>query len=182
MKRPPVTRAKTGPVWHRALLWALIAIVGAAGFAFWQFAGSRPVASSGTELGTLPRDVSRQSLNVVLVTLDTTRADRIGAYGAKDVETPVLDGIARDGVIFEQAVSAAPLTLPAHSSIFTGKFPPAHGVRDNGGFFFHESEKTIAERLQARGVTNRGGGGAPALARKRGGGPGGPTPLPNTSP
>src|SRR4051812_42995284 len=151
MKRPPVTRAKTGPVWRRALLWALIAIVGAAGFAFWRFAGSRPVASSGTELGTLPRDVSRQSLNVVLVTLDTTRADRIGAYGAKDVETPVLDGIARDGVIFEQAVSAAPLTLPAHSSIFTGKFPPEHGVRDNGGFFLGPEQVTLAELLKARG-------------------------------
>ena len=79
--------------------------------------------------------MSRDPLNVVVVTLDTTRADRIGAYGAKDVETPVFDRLASEGVLFEQAVSVAPLTLPAHSSIFTGKFPPEHGVRDNGGFF-----------------------------------------------
>ncbi len=55
------------------------------------------------------------------------------------VETPNLDRLAREGVLFEQAVSPAPLTLPAHSSIFTGTFPPAHGVRDNGGFFLDDA-------------------------------------------
>jgi arylsulfatase A-like enzyme/tetratricopeptide (TPR) repeat protein len=90
-------------------------------------------------------------LNLVVITLDTTRADRIGAYGARDIETPALDRLADEGVLFEQAVSAAPLTLPAHSSIFTGRYPPEHGVRDNGGFFLAPDQTTMAELLKARG-------------------------------
>ena len=91
-------------------------------------------------------------LNVLLVTLDTTRADRLGAYGFKAIETPTLDRIAREGVLFEHAVAPAPLTLPAHSSLFTSKLPPAHGVRDNGGFFLDDRETTMAERLKSRRV------------------------------
>jgi len=106
---------------------------------------------SGVDLGALPRGVPRDHLNLVLVTLDTTRADRIGAYGARDVETPTFDALAQSGVLFEQAVSVAPLTLPAHSSLFTGRFPPEHGVRDNGGFFLGPEQLTLAEVLKARG-------------------------------
>ena len=61
--------------------------------------------------------------NVLLITLDTTRADRLGAYGYPLVETPNLDGLARGGVLFAQAMSPAPLTLPAHASIMTGTYP-----------------------------------------------------------
>jgi len=107
-------------------------------------------------MGRLAAGVSRQGLNLVIVTLDTTRADRIGAYGARDVETPAIDALAREGVLFEQAVSVAPLTLPAHSSIFTGKFPPEHGVRDNGGFFLDAAQTTLAEVLKARGYRTAG--------------------------
>ena len=89
--------------------------------------------------GTFFGGTSRDRLNLVVITLDTTRADRMGAYGAKDVETPAFDRLAREGVLFEQAVSVAPLTLPAHASMFTGKFPPEHGIRDNGGFFLGPS-------------------------------------------
>ncbi len=60
------------------------------------------------------------------------------------------------GVLFEQAVAVAPLTLPAHSSIFTGKFPPEHGVRDNGGFFLGPEQVTLAEVLKARGYRTGG--------------------------
>ena len=73
-------------------------------------------------------------LNVVVITLDTTRWDRIGAYGDRAAATPNLDRLADEGVLFEQAIAAAPLTLPAHSTIFTGLLPPRHGVRDNGGY------------------------------------------------
>jgi len=90
-------------------------------------------------------------LNLVIVTLDTTRADRMGAYGYADIETPAFDRVAREGVLFENAVSSAPLTLPVHSSMFTGKFPPEHGVRDNGGFFLHADQLTLAEVLKTRG-------------------------------
>jgi arylsulfatase A-like enzyme/Tfp pilus assembly protein PilF len=117
----------------------------------WRWLGVRPVRSNGIDLGALPRGVPRDGLNLVIVTLDTTRADRMGAYGANDVETPTFDALAREGVLFEQAASVAPLTLPAHSSLFTGKFPPEHGVRDNGGFFLGPEQLTLAEVLKARG-------------------------------
>lgn len=143
---PPAARQR------RTLVWVAVAVVAIGGFTAWRWMGAGPVhTNGGADLGSLPPGISRQTLNVVVVTLDTTRADRIGAYGAKDVETPVLDSIARDGVQFDQAVSVAPLTLPAHSSIFTGKFPPEHGVRDNGGFFLGPEQLTLAEVLKARG-------------------------------
>ena len=128
---------------------AVLVILG--GAAVWLLPARTTRTGAGVDLGTLPRGLSRDRLNVVVVTLDTTRADRIGAYGARDVETPALDRLAREGVLFEQAVSVAPLTLPAHSSIFTGKFPPEHGVRDNGGFFLGADQITLAETLKARG-------------------------------
>src|SRR5204863_744071 len=99
---------------------------------------------NGEPLGHLPAGVGAADLDLLLVTLDTTRADRIHAYGFAGIETPHLDRLAREGVLFEEAVAPAPLTLPAHSSIFTGQYPPAHGVRDNGGFFLDDKETTIA--------------------------------------
>jgi len=109
-------------------------------------------AVSGVPLGRLPRAVAQDRLNLVVVTLDTTRADRLGAYGRPTASTtPVFDRLAREGVLFEQAMTSAPLTLPAHATMFTGHFPPQHGVRDNGGFFLDASATTLAERLKARG-------------------------------
>ena len=153
------------PLW---LVIAAIAAVVAALTSVWVLRG-RPIRThDGTDVGTLPSGVSRERLNLVLVTLDTTRADRIGAYGAREVETPVVDRLADEGVLFEQAVSVAPLTLPAHSSIFTGKFPPEHGVRDNGGFFLGPEQLTLAETLKARGYRTGAFVGAYVLASKWG--------------
>lgn len=90
-------------------------------------------------------------LNVVVVTLDTLRADRLGCYGFRGVETPNIDALAAEGVLFEQATSTVPLTLPSHASIFTGLIPPRHGVRDNGGFFVEKETTTLAERLKDGG-------------------------------
>jgi len=95
-------------------------------------------------------------LNVVFVTLDTLRADRLGCYGFSGIETPAIDGLARDGVLFEQVTATVPLTFPAHASIFTGRIPPHHGVRDNGGFFLEDSETTLAERLKEAGYVTGG--------------------------
>jgi arylsulfatase A-like enzyme/Tfp pilus assembly protein PilF len=135
---------------------------------WWRYAPHAVTSVRGEPLGRLPSGVRPSELNLLLVTLDTTRADRIHAYGFDAVETPNLDRLAREGVLFEQAVAPAPLTLPAHSSIFTGKFPPAHGVRDNGGFFLADSETTLAERLRDRGFATGGFVGAYVLDHKWG--------------
>ncbi|MBL8291307.1 MAG: sulfatase, partial [Bryobacterales bacterium] len=90
-------------------------------------------------------------LNLVLVTIDTLRADRLGCYGYSKVKTPNLDALAQRGVLFENAISSAPLTAPAHASMFTGVYPTVHKVRDTGGFVLPSSQTTLAENLQARG-------------------------------
>ncbi|MGE5198100.1 MAG: sulfatase-like hydrolase/transferase [Rhodospirillaceae bacterium] len=160
--KSPTAPPPGGAVARRRTLWRfwgplIVAVLAAAGAAGWWVLAPRSArGASGAELGTLVGDGARLPLNLVLITLDTTRADRLGAYGATDVETPVLDGIAREGVLFEQAVSVAPLTLPAHSSIFTGRFPPEHGVRDNGGFFLDDKQVTLAEVLKGKGYRTGG--------------------------
>jgi arylsulfatase A-like enzyme/predicted Zn-dependent protease len=83
-------------------------------------------------------------LDVVLLTLDTTRADRLGCYGGGDA-SPSLDGLARSGVLFRRAYAHVPLTAPSHSSLLTGLLPPRHGVRDNGGYVLKEDVPTLAE-------------------------------------
>lgn len=94
--------------------------------------------------------------NVILVTLDTTRADRLGCYGFAGIETPALDGFAADGVKFEKCYSTTPLTLPAHTTIMTGTLPPFHGVRDNGGFIVPPAITTMAEVFKGRGYETAG--------------------------
>jgi choline-sulfatase len=162
-------RSRRSPWITAAVALAFTGGCAAAGVVVWTRYVPRAVTSvNGEPLGRLPAGVSTSNLNLLLVTLDTTRADRIHAYGFDGIETPHLDRLAREGVLFEQAVAPAPLTLPAHSSIFTGRFPPAHGVRDNGGFFLDDRETTIAERLQARGFATGGFVGAYVLDHKWG--------------
>jgi arylsulfatase A-like enzyme/tetratricopeptide (TPR) repeat protein len=91
--------------------------------------------------------------NVLLITIDTLRADHLPFYGYKKVQTPNLDGLARKSFLFEDAVAHIPLTVPSHTSIMTGKLPPAHGVRDNSGFFLNQKEVTLAEILKGGGYT-----------------------------
>src|SRR5438552_9052979 len=88
---------------------------------------------------------------ILLITIDTLRADRLGAYGNRSVETPNLDRFAGDGIVFSQASATVPLTLPSHASILTGRYPFAHGVRDNGDCVLPGSVPTLAERLKAGG-------------------------------
>lgn len=91
--------------------------------------------------------------NLLLITLDTTRADRLGCYGYRQGQTPRLDRLAREGVLAEQAIAVAPTTLPAHASILTGLYPPRHGVRDNADFRLPPEEVTLAEHLKAQGYS-----------------------------
>jgi choline-sulfatase len=89
--------------------------------------------------------------NILLVTLDTTRADRLGCYGYADAETPVLDGLARDGVLFERCITPTAFTLPSHASIMTGRYPASHGVRINGDLALADTQTTLAEHLSKEG-------------------------------
>jgi choline-sulfatase len=89
--------------------------------------------------------------NILLITLDTTRADHLGAYGHVAAQTPTLDRLAAEGVLFDRAVSVAPITLPAHVSLLTGRYPFAHGVRNNGNFRVADDVPTLATALHDRG-------------------------------
>jgi tetratricopeptide (TPR) repeat protein len=91
------------------------------------------------------------SASLLLVTLDTFRADAAGCGGDPRGRTPHLDRLARTGVQFETGLVPTPLTLPSHASMLTGLDPPAHGVRDNGTFRLAPDVPTLAERLRAAG-------------------------------
>jgi arylsulfatase A-like enzyme len=108
------------------------------------------VFSSNLDAAADRRDKSR-NLNVLLITLDTTRADRLGCYGYDKAMTPNLDGLAASGVRFEQSYSPVPLTLPAHCSLFTGTCPPYHRVRNNGVYYLDGENITLAEVLKKEG-------------------------------
>ena len=93
---------------------------------------------------------------MLLVSVDTLRADRLGSYGYQAASTPVLDALAARGLRFEQAATVTPLTLPAHTSLLSGTFPAFHGVRDNGSFYVSDTITTLAEVLQSRGYRTGG--------------------------
>ena len=95
-------------------------------------------------------------LNVVVVTLDTLSARHLSQYGNDRIETPAFGRVAGEGVLFEQATATVPLTLPSHTSMFTGTYPMSHGVRDNGGYYVPEDAETLAEVLRDAGYRTGG--------------------------
>jgi arylsulfatase A-like enzyme/Flp pilus assembly protein TadD len=106
--------------------------------------------------------------NLVLITLDTTRADHLGSYGWKAARTPNLDALAARGTRFVRCDTAAPVTLPSHATILTGLYPPRTGVRDNGTFVLSDRVETVAERLAAHGYDTAAVVSAIVLARRHG--------------
>ncbi len=90
--------------------------------------------------------------NLVLITIDTLRADRVGAYGYGAARTPTMDGLARDGVRFTRAVATAPITLTSHASLMTGRYPAGHGARHNG-MRLDLTTPTLAEALKRAGFS-----------------------------
>ncbi len=98
-----------------------------------------------------PQPTDPSTTSVLLVTIDTLRADHVGSYGATGVETPTLDGLAARGARFTQAIAPAPITLPSHTSLMTGLHPPHHGVRHNGVYALGTRFPTLAERFRAAG-------------------------------
>lgn len=124
---------KLWPHQRSRVVWAVVACLAAAGlWAAWAY-------------------WSQPRLNVILVTLDTTRADHLGCYGAAEALTPQLDRLASEGVLFERVYTTAPLTLPAHASMFTGLYPPEHGLRTNGKHRLSDDVPTLAEAFLSRG-------------------------------
>jgi arylsulfatase A-like enzyme/Tfp pilus assembly protein PilF len=138
---------------RKGALAALVLIVAAAAAWFWQ----RGVPG----LPARPR-------SVLLVSVDTLRADHLGSYGYSAAATPVMDGVAARGLRFAQAATTVPLTLPAHTSLMTGTFPTYNGVRDNGGFYVDDSLTTLAETLKDQGYRTGGFIGAFVLDRRWG--------------
>ena len=114
------------------------------------------------------RPVERPITGVVVITLDTTRADRLSVYGFMDVSMPHLERLAREGVVFDRAVTPAPLTLPAHASLFTGLYPHHHGVRDNADRPLAARFTTLAETLRSHGFHTSAFVGSVVLASDRG--------------
>ena len=94
--------------------------------------------------------------NVLLISIDTCRADHLGCYGYPLDTTPNIDAIASEGIVFEQALSPQPFTLPAHCTMLTGTIPPYHGVIDNTDYKLNERDVTLAELLQEEGYLTAG--------------------------
>ena len=89
-----------------------------------------------------------ENFNVLLISVDTLRADRVSLYDNSHVKTPNIDKLGKDGVVFKHAFSAVPVTLPSHTGIMTGLYPPSHGVRDNSGYIVNKNILTLAEYLK----------------------------------
>ena len=95
--------------------------------------------------------VRRPRPNVILITIDTVRADHVGCYGATDVKTPTLDALARDGIVFERAISQVPLTWPSHAAILTGTYPFQNGVQDFTGQPLDERFRSVVQVFKQQG-------------------------------
>jgi arylsulfatase A-like enzyme/Flp pilus assembly protein TadD len=94
--------------------------------------------------------------HIVLISMDTTRADYLSCYGYQHKTTPNIDAVAAEAVRFEQAIAPIPLTLPSHSTMLTGTIPPYHGIHDNLNYMLADSNLTLAEMLKASGYTTGG--------------------------
>jgi len=121
-----------------------------------------PAAQSSQATASTSNGVMKPT-NIVLITLDTVRADHLHCYGNAKIKTPTIDALANSGVLFEKAVAQAPLTLPSHASMFTGTNPNVHHVRDTGGFVLQPSsvryhgDHLAQERVEYGSVRRSGG-------------------------
>ncbi len=130
--------------WNRLrpiVVAAALAAAGIAAAALWTIAGKHPSA---------PAPAPPAIRTVVLITVDTLRADRVGAYGWAAARTPAMDALAARGVRFTHAFAPAPITLPSHASLLTGLYPPGHGSRHNG-MRMSDGPATLATVLREQG-------------------------------
>ena len=105
---------------------------------------------------------------ILLITIDTLRADRVGAYGFRTVPTPALDNLAAQGTRFTAAYATVPLTLPAHVSMLSGRLPVEHSVRTNDGYRVADEVPMVAEALRAAGYRTAAFVGSAVLRRETG--------------
>ncbi len=112
--------------------------------------------------------IGGEGLNVLLVSVDTTRADHIGCYGHPEVKTPNIDRLAAEGTRFTHCISSAPLTLPSHTTMLTGSYPYVHGARDNGLFVVDEANHSLPELFKAAGYATHAEVAAAVLDEKYG--------------
>ena len=117
------------------------------------FLAGLAACSPGDPMAVSERDgfVPKGHPSILLITLDTTRADHLEPYGATNVETPALSALADRGIVFENAVATAPVTGPTHASMLTGFYPRRHGVRNNLTHHLSDDVPTLAEGLSAAG-------------------------------
>ncbi|HTI49314.1 MAG TPA: sulfatase-like hydrolase/transferase [Planctomycetaceae bacterium] len=120
---------------HRLTIGAILAIGLVVALGFWVWSAGQSAARP----------------NLLLITLDTTRADRLGCYGFPSARTPALDALASGGVLCEEAHTVMPLTLPAHAALFTGRYPAENGMEMNGRGRLDETIETLAELLEGQG-------------------------------
>ena len=135
---PQSHRVKNQSVAQRILATFLIAII--------------PLCISASSCGRGPSSISTPK-NLLLITVDTLRADRLGCTGHDEACTPVLDRLAREGVLFDTVVVPVPITLPSHASLMTGFLPYEMNLRDNQPFRLSEEAHTLAERLREKGYS-----------------------------
>ncbi|HEX3645307.1 MAG TPA: sulfatase-like hydrolase/transferase [Vicinamibacterales bacterium] len=139
-----VTPAIAGrPTRPSLLVFGLVAVAAAAGAA----ACGRPREAAPVPIAA----AALRGSNVLLVTIDTLRADHVGAYGSTRGLTPTLDQFAAEGLRFAVAHAHVPMTLPSHATIMSGLYPPGNGVRDNGAFRFDRKQPTLASALASAG-------------------------------
>src|SRR5438105_7070223 len=93
---------------------------------------------------------------IILISIDTLRSDHLPAYGYTKIETPGIDSLRADSILYERAYSHCPLTLVSHASIFTGLLPAEHGIRDNLGYNLNPKAKTLAELMKSKGYATGG--------------------------
>jgi choline-sulfatase len=118
--------------------------------------------------GPRSRPVAAANAPVVIVSIDTLRADHLPAYGYQAVATPSIDALAAESILFEKAYTHCPLTLPSHTSLLTGLLPPEHGVRNNIGYRLDARHATLASLLKARGYATGAAVSAYVLRRATG--------------
>ena len=153
-KRPRVARALRKPLFLAAA--ASLVVLSLIGYLLYRhYLGASP-KKYAREFQALIAPRQPSDLNILLITIDTLRADHLGCYGYHGVETPNIDRLAGEGVLFTNATCQVPLTLPSHCSILTGTHPMYHGVRDNAGFYLEEENTTLAEILKGYGYATSG--------------------------